>query len=409
MSVSEDDTVMVNRFVAFEGHGRRFTLLLFGCATLVAFGLYAAHYMEQSGHHVTGMSNQVVWGLPHVFAVFLIVAASGALNVASMSSVFSKTIYRPFARLSVLVAVSLLIGGLLILVLDLGRPDRLVVALTHYNFKSIFAWNIFLYSGFLVVALFYLWTLMEGRLQRRSRLMGRLALLWRLALTTGTGCIFGFLIARPMYNVVVMVPLFIVASLSFGLASFLLIFFFVERLWGRLSEKALIERLARLLAVFIWIVLGLVATQHVVSFYSTSGRDVTRFVLIEGGVYTGLFWLGQMTLGAIVPLMLLRRCVRNATRGALILAAALVVIGGFVQLYVLIIASQVYPLTLFSNKVIIESTFFDGVVASYFPSLPELTLGMGGVALALACILVGLRVLRLLPEPLLGERASAEN
>ena len=35
------------------------------------------------GHIVTGMNNQIVWGLPHVFAIFLIVAASGVLNVAS--------------------------------------------------------------------------------------------------------------------------------------------------------------------------------------------------------------------------------------------------------------------------------------------------------------------------------------
>lgn len=47
-------------------------------------------YMEHEGHWVSGMNNQIVWGLPHVFAVFLIVAASGALNVASISSVFQK-------------------------------------------------------------------------------------------------------------------------------------------------------------------------------------------------------------------------------------------------------------------------------------------------------------------------------
>jgi Ni/Fe-hydrogenase subunit HybB-like protein len=52
--------------------------------------LGAALYMEHSGHVVTGMNNQIVWGLPHVFAIFLIVAASGVLNVASIGSVFGK-------------------------------------------------------------------------------------------------------------------------------------------------------------------------------------------------------------------------------------------------------------------------------------------------------------------------------
>ena len=45
------------------------------------------------------------WGVPHVFAVFLIVAASGALNVASIASVFGKTAYKPLAPLSGLVAI----------------------------------------------------------------------------------------------------------------------------------------------------------------------------------------------------------------------------------------------------------------------------------------------------------------
>ncbi|MBT5241628.1 MAG: polysulfide reductase NrfD, partial [Rhodospirillaceae bacterium] len=57
-------------------------------------GVFAAYYMESNGHHVTGMNNQIVWGLPHVFAIFLIVAASGALNVASIGSVFGKTAYK---------------------------------------------------------------------------------------------------------------------------------------------------------------------------------------------------------------------------------------------------------------------------------------------------------------------------
>ena len=57
---------------------------------VTAIGLAAALYMEHSGHVVTGMNNQIVWGMPHVFAIFLIVAASGALNVASIGSVFGR-------------------------------------------------------------------------------------------------------------------------------------------------------------------------------------------------------------------------------------------------------------------------------------------------------------------------------
>ena len=75
----------------FHAHEARWFWVLAALGALVALaGLGAAHYMEEHGHIVTGMNNQIVWGLPHVFAIFLIVAASGVLNVASIGSVFGK-------------------------------------------------------------------------------------------------------------------------------------------------------------------------------------------------------------------------------------------------------------------------------------------------------------------------------
>ena len=166
--------------------------LVGGLGAVILAALGAVWYMEHQGHWVTGMTNQVVWGLPHVFAVFLIVAASGALNIASIGSVFGREPYQPLGRLSGLVAIALLAGGLAVLVLDLGRPDRLSVAMTHFNFKSIFAWNVILYSGFFAVVAAYLWTMMDWRMKRFYKPAALSAFLWRLVLTTGTGSIFGF-------------------------------------------------------------------------------------------------------------------------------------------------------------------------------------------------------------------------
>jgi len=192
-----------------------------GAITLA--GLGAALYMEHHGHWITGMSNQVIWGVPHVFAVFLIVAASGALNVASIASVFGRQLYKPLARLSGLLAITLLAGGLAILVLDLGRPDRLIEAMTYYNFKSIFAWNIYLYIGFFGIVIVYLWMMMERRMNDYTKPVGMLAFIWRLTLTTGTGSIFGFLVARDAYNSAIIAPMFIIMSFEFGLAIFLVV------------------------------------------------------------------------------------------------------------------------------------------------------------------------------------------
>ena len=202
---------------------RLFYLLLALGGAVVLAGLFAAHSMEVQGHVITGMNNQVVWGLPHVFAIFMIVAASGVLNVASVGSVFGQSMYKQRAPLSALLCLTLLAGGIMVLMLDLGRPERLIVAATHYNFRSVFAWNVFLYSGMSAIVVVYLWTMFERRFNRYTQAAGVAALVWRFVLTTGTGSIFGFLVARQAYQSALLAPMFIVLSLGWGLAVFMLV------------------------------------------------------------------------------------------------------------------------------------------------------------------------------------------
>ena len=365
-------------------------------ASLALLGLVGAHHMESAGHWVTGMNNRVVWGLPHVFAVFLIVAASGALNVASVASVFKKTLYKPLSRLSGLLAMSLLVGGLLVLVLDLGRPDRLIIAMTYYNFKSIFAWNIFLYTGLLVVVAVYLWMMFEPRMNRFIGGVGKIAFIWRLVLTTGTGSIFGVLVAREAFFSVVLIPMFIAMSLSFGTAVMLLAIILIFRL-SRVSVKdEVIMRLRPLLAYFVIAVAFFVAVDHLTRLYVVGDTRVERFLLVEGGIYPALFWAGQCLLGTVIPVIMLLTP-RLAGRLPTVVASLLVLLGAFAQLYVLIVGGQAFPMDIFPGFTE-TSSYFDGVVAGYQPSLPELALGLGGIGLALLITLLATRVLPFLPQ-----------
>ena len=382
-----------------DGRSGGYYLLLAGLLAMMLLGLGAAWYMEHRGHIVTGMNNQIVWGLPHVFAVFLVVAASGALNIASMSSVFGKNEYKPLAPLSGLLAIALLIGGLTVLMLDLGRPDRLIVAMTHYNFKSIFAWNVILYSGFMAIVIVYLWTLMERRMNPHSATVGLAAFVWRLALTTGTGSIFGFLVARQAYDSALLAPLFIVLSLSYGLAIFLLVLMAACLGSGRPLGNELLARLVRLQAIFIAAALYFVLVYHLTNLYFAKHHGFERFLLIDGGIYTGLFWIGQVLLGSLVPLVLLLHPRLGRARHWIVLAAVLVILGGMAQMYVTIIGGQAYPLVLFPGYQV-SSSFQDGVINAYVPSLPEWLLGLGGMAITGAMVTLSLKLLGFLPEKL---------
>ncbi|MFZ5483453.1 MAG: NrfD/PsrC family molybdoenzyme membrane anchor subunit [Pseudomonadota bacterium] len=365
---------------------------------LVMLGtLSAFFYLEHHGHVMTGMDNQIVWGLPHVFAVFLIVAASGVLNVASIGSVFGKKMYKARAPLSGMLALAMLAGGLAVLVLDLGRPDRLIVAMTHYNFKSIFAWNMIFYNGFFAIVGLYLITLMSRNLKQYSKPMGLLAFLWRLALTTATGSIFGFLVARAGYNSALYAPMFIIYSFAYGLAAFIVVQSVMYK-WNNIEvDERILCRLKNLLAVFVAASLYFTIVLHLTNLYFAKQWAFERFILVDGGIYPLLFWGGQVLIGYILPLLMIFSPAARKQPALVFFAALLVVIGGHAQMYVTIVGGQAFPLDLFPGYAE-TSAFFDGQVHAYSPSIWEMMLGMGGIAVAFLATTIAVRVFKFIPE-----------
>jgi Ni/Fe-hydrogenase subunit HybB-like protein len=364
-------------------------------ALVTAIGVGSALYMEHAGHVVTGMNNQTVWGLPHVFAIFLIVAASGVLNVASIGSVFGKKLYKPRAPLSGLLAIGMLAGGLAVIMLDLGRADRIIVAATHFNPTSVFGWNVVLYPGFFAIVGIYLWTMMERRMNVYSHAAGLSAFIWRLLLTTGTGSIFGFLVARQAYGSGLLAPLFIILSFSWGLAVFLVVQAAMYKWNGMSLPDKVAMRMKNLLGTFIAATLFFTAILHLTNAYFAKNVGFESFLLF-GSEFSAIFWVGQVLIGSIVPMVLIYSSAGNRARWVT-LAALLVIVGAFCQLYVFIIGGQAYPLDIFPGYDV-KSSFYDGAINHYSPSLPEILLAFGGLGIAFTATVIGVRVLHFLPQ-----------
>mgnify|MGYP001230194110 CR=1 FL=1 len=376
-------------------------ILIYGIisAILIGLGVYSFFTLEHEGHWLTGMNNQVVWGVPHMFAIFLIIAASGVLNIASISSVFNIKIYKPLARLSALLAIALLTGGLIVLVLDLGRPERLIVAMTTFNFKSIFAWNIFLYSGFVVIAALYLWMMFEARYNKFSQKVGTFAFIWRVILTTGTGSIFGFLVAKEAYNGAILAPLFIALSLLLGTAIFYKVLFWMNKGLNIPLGSEIILRFRKLLIYFTFAVFYLTILSHLTNLYATKHHEYEFFLLFSGNIYTILFWIGQILIGTFIPLLILYSKNFSTTKMGLLISSALIILGGFFQLYVIIISGQAFPLDLFPGYTE-SSSFQDGIISPYTPSMYEFMLGLGGIGISAVIYILAIMILDFTPKSL---------
>ena len=228
---------------------------------------------------------------------------------------------------------------------------------------------------------------------------GLAAFIWRLILTTGTGSIFGFLVARSAYDAALMAPMFIIMSFAFGLAIFLLVLMASYHWTDRELGDDILGRLRSLLGVFVAAVLYFIAVYHLTNLYITEHHGYEKFILLEGGQYTKVFWIGQVILGGLLPLALIYAPGVRDNRKILSLICTLIIIGGLSSMYTVIIGGQAYPLEMFPGYEF-SSSFFDGVVSDYTPSMYEIALGVGGVAVSLVIVAFIIKVLPFLPTSL---------
>jgi molybdopterin-containing oxidoreductase family membrane subunit len=243
----------------------------------------------------------------------------------------------------------------------------------------------------------------EPGLARWTKPAGIAVLVWRFILTTGTGSIFGFLVARQAYQSAVLAPLFIVLSLAWGMAVFVLVQAALSAATGRRWPDEVRVRMARLLGIFVAASLYFVAVQHMTNGYEARRSGFEAFVLLgQGGgtPYALLFWVGFVLLGSVLPMLLVFHPQLGRERGVLA-ASALVVLGAFAWLFAFIVGGQAFPLEIFPGAVV-SSSFHDGMVASYAPSLPELLLGLGGVGAAFLITTVGVHLFDMAPRDAAG-------
>jgi hypothetical protein len=221
-------------------------------------------------------------------------------------------------------------------------------------------------------------------LQPCTKPAGLAALVWRFVLTTGTGSIFGFLVARQAYQSALLAPLFIVLSFGWGLAVFLIVQSAMYAWNGRHQMPAsrcsahgpAAGRLRRRVAV--------------------PGGGVPRHQPVLRTPGHGLRGLHPARRWRLPAAVLGRLCAARlgAAAGAAVPPAAgrrarhaggvvLVVLGAFAWLFVFIVGGQAFPLEIFPGHEVRSSAFGDGAVAAYVPRWPEWLLGLGGAGCGL--------------------------
>ncbi|MGB9629261.1 MAG: NrfD/PsrC family molybdoenzyme membrane anchor subunit, partial [Thermodesulfobacteriota bacterium] len=219
--------------------------------TLAGFISFIISYTE--GHHVFGTNNLIPWGMPIVITIYLIGLSAGSLILSSLTYVFKKEEYRPISRITAFLAIVLIFGAMVGIALDLGRPEkswRLFMFFILNNMRSMFAINGILYGGYFLIGIIYLGAILSNKHKLIKR-MGIVAVLWASLVHMGTGAIFGFIDARPIYFSPIKPFEFLAAALASGLGLLIMVVVAIFKFTKLKLNENLIFSLGRLLLALV--------------------------------------------------------------------------------------------------------------------------------------------------------------
>ncbi len=382
------------QFESIEGRSKPFYMALGIMAALTIAGVIATWVVSAHGLYLTGMTNRVPWGLQIVMAVYYIGLSAGSLVISGLYGVFGKLEYKPFARLAVYLAMLFLIAGLLSILTDQGRLDRVFVQpFIHYNLQSMFSINPILYNGHILLCVIYLFALFKER-PTLTKVAAVTAFGWAFCVHSGTGAIFGFG-ARMLYESPLLPASFVAAAMASGTALMILVIVAVFKMTDRHVDDALILWLGRFLAVCVLVVVYFLIVENAYRAYVVELRDAAVYYLF-GGVHSWLFWFGLMITGLFVPMYILFRRKTGQSVKWVVIASALVVFGVLCERYVIVLPGLTHPPDLFPGMEIVDSVAIEGI-ASYTVSIAEILQALGVLGFTGILFLLGLKVFKLLP------------
>ena len=320
----------------------------------MAWGLAAWIYELHDGLAATGMRDVVSWGMYIFTFAFFIGLSAGGLIMASSAEVFGIKALKPLSRLGVLSAAACVAVAALMIIPDLGRPDRILNIFIHPNWSSPLIWDIFIISVYFVFSVVDLCVLQRhasepARCARTVlRVLAYVGLPTAVLLHSVTAWIFGLQIARTWWNTSLMAPLFVVSAILSGTALVTLLALAAERFGRRRaagetrgggsaasSPSALSSTCSSSAADYITVLWGNVPAD----------RSALNLVL-PGGPWSWLFWV-EWIVGGVVPLAFLLVPALKKMPGSLGVAALLAIVGVFAFRIELVVIGFINPLTQF--------------------------------------------------------------
>ncbi|MBI4349942.1 MAG: polysulfide reductase NrfD [Elusimicrobia bacterium] len=352
------------------------------------------------GLTVTGLGGSVFWGFYIVNFVFFIGISHAGTLISAILRIVQAEWRRAITRSAEVITVMVLMFGGGSIIVDMGRPDRLLNVFTDGRLQSPLLWDVCSITTYLISSTLYLylplipdiaiirdrcrdwrkplyellslgWTGSHEEIEVLESCISKMALLVlpvAISVHTVVSYVFSMTI-QPMWHSAIFGPYFVVGAIFSGIAALLIAMALLRKGYGleEYLKPIHFDNLGKLLLVMSCLWFYFTFCEYLTVWYGAVPDEMTVFYAKFSGNYASGFWLMVATC-FVFPFCVLVSPLGRTVAGT-VMASATVCVGMWLERFLIVAPTLVRPRLPYATGVYIptvtEIGIFAGSIAAF--------------------------------------------
>src|SRR5687768_9470967 len=321
----------------FGLYGKIWVILL---VMITSIGLYFYIQQLRKGLIITGLRDYTIWGIYIAnFVFFVAISLVGSLVAAilKLSNVKWRT---PLTRISEMIAVAAILMAGLVIIIDMGRPDRFMNVIIHARIQSPITWDVIVITTYLFISVLLLYlpllpdlAIMRDKLKNipkwQHKMYAFMANNWRdtpaqkkiltkavmmlsvliIPVAFGIHTVTSWLFAttfRAGWDSTNFGPYFISGAFMVGAGGVIAAMFILRKSYklDHYITDNHFDKMGKLLVLLSLVYLYFNVNEYFIPAYKMKGSESEHLRELFTGAYAPLFWAVQIG-GMVIPILLL--------------------------------------------------------------------------------------------------------
>jgi len=361
--------------LAVKGNKTYWTWILFLLAGIG--GAFILYLMQlQLGLGITGMSRDVSWGFYIANFTYMVGVAAGGVMVVLPYYLHNYKAYGKITVMGEFLAIASVVVCLLLVVVDLGQPQRILNVWLYPTPHSVLFWDTIVLNGYLFLNIIVGWNVLEAErngihYQKWLKPFIYISIPWAVSIHTVTAYLYSGLPGRHFWLTAILAPRFLASAFAAGPSLLILLCLFVRNTTNFDPGKEQIQSLGKTVAYALCVNVFFFLCEVFVSFYSNIPGHMHPLQYLFAGIdghnaMVPWMWssMALMALGIILTVNPITR--KNET--TLAVACVIIIAGTWIDKALGMIAGGFVPNPLHE-------------VTEYAPTMPEIGITLGVYAI----------------------------